>query len=173
MWMGCRSASGPLIGFNCTTDPIANPDGVCRPCENKPPQADFVDSTNQLSRVKCDFECKANYHGHPEYSGICVKCGVLQENYANVGLPSNAIWVENPQVCSDDAWSCNSGYTRANSTRYCCPDVIPNSHPHPSYHSEPRGLEVDQSSVGSMKGLRLPSIMAAAMRSPVCSMSPL
>ena len=123
----------PKVGFNCTVDLISNPNGECRGCENKPLQANFVDSDDQLSRMKCDFACKPNYHGHPDYSGVCVKCGILQENFASVALPLHALWIDNPSTCSADAWRCNNGYTRANSTRYCCPNDIPNSHPDPSY----------------------------------------
>jgi hypothetical protein len=123
----------PLVGFNCTADPISNPLGSCRACQNKPAQADFVDSDDQLRREKCDFRCKQNYYGHPKWSGVCVNCGVLQANYEKVALPSNALWVSNPQECNAEAWVCLSGFTRANSSRYCCPNVIPNSHPDPSY----------------------------------------
>ena len=123
----------PLVGFNCTADPISNPDGLCQPCQNKPAQADFVDSDDQLRREKCDFRCKQNYYGHPKWSGVCVNCGVLQATYEKVALPSNALWVSNPQECNAEAWVCLSGFTRSNSSRYCCPDVIENSHPDPSY----------------------------------------
>ena len=70
-----------------------------------------------------------------------MNCGVLQELYEKVDLPSNAEWVANPPECNDEAWVCLSGFTRSNSSRYCCPDVIENSHPDPSY--QPCGRACD------------------------------
>ena len=132
----------PLTGFNCTYDAVSNPASACRVCQNKPLEAEFTTSAAPLSREKCDIECNSKYFGHPVYKNVCVDCRTLQMQYAKVVLPANGHWDDSPSSCSADSWTCGPGFTKANATRtqmrYCCPDVIANSYPDPSY--EPCGF---------------------------------
>ena len=130
------------LGYNCTYDPILNPDSVCAQCKDIPLQASFVATrTAPLSREKCDFDCNTNYFGHPTYPGVCVECGKLQTDYAKQVLPKNSRWLENPTICNSSSWTCNAGFSKADpqvtSQRFCCPDVLANSYPDPTY--EPCG----------------------------------
>eukprot|EP00960_Hanusia_phi_P001860 53270-Hanusia_phi.AAC.1 len=48
-------------------------------------------------------------------------------NFTDVALPANGVWKVSTDVCNSDSWTCNVGYTRSNTSRYCCPTAVNHS----------------------------------------------
>ncbi|EKX42495.1 hypothetical protein GUITHDRAFT_141168 [Guillardia theta CCMP2712] len=125
----------PLPGYSCQS-------GTCTACSNSKPQHshwltvnDRYSSPSQSVTITslCEYACDQTFFIAPTSPPTCVPCDVYMSNFSDATLPAHGLWQASTAVCTSDSWMCTAGYSRSNTSRYCCPNAVNHSVVNQSY----------------------------------------
>uniref|UniRef100_A0A7S4U9B9 RING-type domain-containing protein n=2 Tax=Guillardia theta TaxID=55529 RepID=A0A7S4U9B9_GUITH len=126
----------PLPGYSCQSDQN------CLACNvSKPNNSHWLTVNDRYSSPSqsvtitslCEFACDQTFFIAPTSPPTCVPCDVYMSNFSDATLPAHGLWQASTAVCTSDSWMCTAGYSRSNTSRYCCPNAVNHSVVNQSY----------------------------------------